>query len=147
MSTRREAHYADAGDAVCGGILLLHIAHRLGCILKWHFGVVVRHSVHQHRRRNAILGQPLAKVVTLVTDCHQPVAAAGANDDALSRCLLFVRLIDVEHRLGCVRVTHPALVLLATREVVGVWRGGVVPQLDGKVLCLHSYCHKRKYNR
>ena len=38
-------------------------------------------SILEHKRRHAVVGEPLADRVTFMTDRQQPVPAAGCDDD------------------------------------------------------------------
>ena len=130
MSARRESHdaYARGIDAVLLGVVA-EVAQRRFGVFERHLAATVGQAVFERNGRDAVRGQPLAHFVPFALHRDEAIAAARADDDALSGRLVARGGVDEEFGVDGV-VDSPFFLCLGTCGAVGVGCRGVVPQFD-----------------
>ena len=135
MPARREPHdaYARGIYAVLSGMVADIIQRRFG-IFEGHFAVTVGQAVFERDGRDAVLGEPLAHLVSFALHRDETVAAARADDCGLSGRLGRIGRGDVQFGVDGV-VDGPFFLRFGSGGLVRVGRRGVVPQFDHFDLC------------
>ena len=104
---------------------------RLLGILERHLGMVVRHAVLEHRRRDALRGEPAGHEEPFVVHGQADIPAARADDDPLPGGFRRLGREEVQLGLGGPGDAVGLLLLLGGGDAVAVGRRGVVPDADG----------------